>query len=78
MYSSMKQLLSVERSGGISEEMFEGGSNMPKFWKELVYRLCLFHSAINGSKVYWTAGQQLPYKFKVVDLQVNSVLTLSF
>ena len=70
----MQQLISTESSGGLTEEMFEGGNNTPVYWKQLVYRLCLFHSAIIARKGFGAIGWTVPYEFKIADLLVNNVI----
>ncbi len=47
--------------------VFEGGSNPPIRWKQLVYNICLFHSAMTN-RISVVDGV---YKLNDADIQVK-------
>lgn len=64
----MQQLISVQDTAVVTQEDFERSEVFE--WQQLLYNLCLFHSAANARRSYGREAWRIPYVFGPNDLQV--------
>ena len=43
---------------------------MKPMWRQLMFRLCMFHSCLNGRYLYGAHGWNIPLQFTFSDLKV--------